>query len=115
MSARIFFFIVFLTVTRSTTIGQWQQQPVLGGKIYDIAAIRTSFFFVGDGGIFRSTNNGYSWKRVLSLSTTCITAIDTTLYAGTSDGSVMESIDGGKSWVISKTGASLSVLTLTAN
>ena len=53
-------------------------------------------------GVFASTDNGGSWlfrsSGLTNLSVTALTAIGTTVFAGTSGAGVFVSSDGGSSW-----------------
>ena len=53
-------------------------------------------------GVFRSSNNGYSWKQINSglesNEITSLTALDSEIFAGASDGIIYNSKNNGSNW-----------------
>ena len=87
---------------------QWQQtNGPYGGYASCIAANANAIFCGGEGGIFRSTDNGANWNRVLTGPAAgtvySIAATDSEIFAGTING-IFISRDNGDTWVQSDSG-----------
>jgi photosystem II stability/assembly factor-like uncharacterized protein len=99
----IFYFIlaIFFLFTSITSLhAQWIQTngPLTGGTINGLAIIDKNLFASTDG-VFRSTDNGTSWKSVMTSNNVfSIYAYGTSLFAGTNGSGVYFSIDNGANW-----------------
>ncbi len=87
-----------------TSQAQWiQSNGPSGGSVRALAVSNNVIIAAtGTGGLFRSTNNGDSWRRIISVPTTlrvnCFTTNNSTLFAGTDKG-IYHSMDNGDTWV----------------
>ncbi len=110
--------IVLLTICAQLVQGQWlpTDGPTRGGYVEDLC-VSGSYIFVTNGGtgVFRSTDNGVSWKAVNAGLTNkyvyCLAAKDNNIYAGCyrrndSDGYLFLSSDSGTTWKCISTGIS---------
>jgi len=100
-------------VFRSTNSGgSWQKSSLPSNNYINDFATKDSMMFAASlNGIFRSFNNGLTWKLSNSgLTTTNIKSLTITsngiIYAGTRGDGVFRSIDNGNTWVSSNTGLS---------
>jgi len=68
-------------------------------SLYALFSYDSSLFAGTFSGIFRSTDNGASWKQSLpSQWIVCFSAYGGDIYAGSNDSGVFHSDDGGQSW-----------------
>lgn len=87
--------------------GEWMQfGPKNGltpafGSIFTISIADSGNIIAGgQGGIFKSTDDGLNWRKVNSKGTIALSAlIDGKIFAGISDG-IGFSIDGGETWTV---------------
>ncbi len=73
---------------------------------HGIVQVQTKLFVVGPGGVFRSDNQGDLWTAagLAGIDTRCITAIDSTLFAGTNSSGIYKSTNWGATWTAINTG-----------
>lgn len=101
---------LFIVVSNYNLKAQWVERNngLWGGVVNAIAVNETNLFAgTGNGGVFRSVNNGISWQSVNSgLTTTIINSLlinGSNLFAGTNAG-IFLSTNNGDSWVAVNTG-----------
>jgi photosystem II stability/assembly factor-like uncharacterized protein len=101
---------LFIIVSNYNVKAQWVERNngLWGGIVNALAVNETNLFAgTGNGGVFRSGNNGISWQTVNSgLTTTIINSLlinGSNLFAGTNAG-VFLSTNNGDSWVAVNTG-----------
>ena len=101
---------LFIVVSNYNVKAQWVERNngLWGGIVSALAVNETNLFAgTGNGGVFRSGNNGISWQTVNSgLTTTIINSLlinGSNLFAGTNAG-VFLSTNNGDSWVAVNTG-----------
>ncbi len=71
--------------------------------IAGFAQINSNLFFSTDGdGIFKSTDGGFTWNKILNniqtINSTCMLSVNETLFLGTLGNGVLKSTDFGESW-----------------
>ncbi len=98
--------ILWLTFFSVSTIrSQWvQANGPYGGSIRALAVEGANIYAASNGsGVFRSTDNGESWKVVniglTNLGIKALAVSATNLFAGTFGGGIFRSTDSGRSWV----------------
>jgi hypothetical protein len=101
---------VFLSLTTLTAQDFWEQLPVPDSiRISKIAVNNNRDIFIGAwegttaGGVYRSTDSGQTWIRVLTLEVGSVLSLaitdDNVIFAGTNSfESLYKSIDNGDSW-----------------
>jgi photosystem II stability/assembly factor-like uncharacterized protein len=84
---------------------QWRRLPGPGGASIDALFSHGDYLFAGgDTGIYRSTDQGQSWKSVNLRGSdqfphiTSFTAVGGTIFAGSSDQPMFRSTDNGLTW-----------------
>ena len=91
--------------------GELWMGPAMAGSINSIAfdpKTEGTIFIINSGKIFKSINKGNEWQMVYiesggSVNAIAIDSYDTkNIYAGTSNGGILKSIDFGNSWSILK-------------
>ncbi len=124
-------FIAFLfPATRPLSAAGFSNRGPFGGDIQSLAVdpLTPSTMYAGTstGGVFKSTDNGASWRpvnnglpenEVISLLTDPVSP--GTVYAGLDGGGLYKSIDGGSTWAAASTGitapSSIGILALAAH
>jgi hypothetical protein len=83
----------------------WDTASTRLGSSVLCLAVKDSFLFAGtsDSGVFRSTNSGDSWTKVISGLTTnlCVNALlvkDSNVFAGTNTNGIYQSTNNGTLW-----------------
>jgi len=99
--------------------GGWTAIGPNGGPVTALAInpVTPSTLYAGtDGGVFKSTDGGTSWRAVNTNSYVYALAINpkipSTLYAGSDGAGVFESTDGGASWTAVLPGTSVFALAI---
>ncbi len=91
---------------------QWKQLNVgIAGEINAVSVTPSSVFAGTDAGIYRSTDNGASWKTINSSFTVCIVASGSNIFAGTASGVIL-STDNGNTWSTTSMTSSVNALAL---
>jgi hypothetical protein len=99
----------FLLVTQ-ICFGQWvQTSGPNGGKVQCLAVIESTLFAAtSDSGIYRSTNNGGDWDRLVTglqnSYVNCFASIGTNVFAGTMSQGVVRSTNNGNNWTLVNNG-----------
>jgi photosystem II stability/assembly factor-like uncharacterized protein len=115
--------LVWLSVTTEIAAQNFWQQTngPYGGDIRSLAIAPNGHIFVGTevGGIFRSTDNGGSWRQVnIALISTSVYALAINssghIFAGTFDGRIFRSTDNGTTWT-SHSFSNMAVFSLAIN
>ena len=89
-----------MTVSSIPADAQWKQLDVgAPGRVNVVDVIGNDVFAGTNAGIFKSTDNGQTWKNVSNAFTLCFAAKGSEILAGTMDEGVVLSTDGGNTWL----------------
>ncbi len=104
LSNKIIFFILSFVCLSVNTKAQWKQtNGPFGGFIGSIVAQDTNIYACSAYGIYRSTNNGNSWKLINkgmeNSYSTAITTLGNRVFVATNDG-IYSSENYGDSWIL---------------
>ncbi len=103
------------------TGGSWSSAGLAGNTVYTMSMLGTTIFAgTGDSGVYRSTDNGTSWKPASAglpnFAVLVLAVSGSNLFAGTQGGGVFRSTDMGNSWNACNNGLSnLLVLSLSVD